>query len=276
MRTGIIAQKLGMSAFFAENGQHIPVTVLKVDNCQVVSHRTEETDGYTAVQLGVGEAKVKNVSKPMRGHFAKSKVEPKREVVEFRVSDDAMVDVGAELTADHFVTGQYVDVVGTTQGKGFAGAMKRHGFKGLRATHGVSISHRSHGSTGQCQDPGKVFKGKKMAGHMGDTQVTTQSLEVVSTDADRGIIMIKGAIPGSKGGYILVKDALKKDLPDNVPMPAGIRGGAAPEAEEAPQEEAAPKEEVAVVDEAPVEAPAEEAPAEEAAPEAEAESKDEE
>jgi len=176
MRTGLIAQKLGMSAFFADDGQHIPVTVLKVDNCQVVSHRTQDTDGYTAVQLGVGVAKVKNVSKPMRGHFAKSKVEPKREVVEFRVSDDALVDVGAEITADHFVAGQYVDVVGTTQGKGFAGAMKRHGFKGLRASHGVSISHRSHGSTGQCQDPGKVFKGRKMAGHMGNTQVTTQSL----------------------------------------------------------------------------------------------------
>jgi large subunit ribosomal protein L3 len=270
MRTGLIAQKLGMSAFFAENGQHIPVTVLKVDNCQVVSQRTEDTDGYTAVQLGVGEAKVKNVSKPMRGHFAKSKVEPKQQVVEFRVSDDALVDVGAEITADHFVTGQYVDVVGTTQGKGFAGAMKRHGFKGLRASHGVSISHRSHGSTGQCQDPGKVFKGKKMAGHMGATQVTTQSLEVVSTDAARGIIMIKGAIPGSKGGYILVKDALKKDLPDTVPMPAGVRGGAASE-EEAPVEEAAPE----AVEEVVVEAAAEEsAPATENT-DGDAETKDE-
>lgn len=238
MRTGLIAQKLGMSAHFAEDGQHIPVTVLKVDNCQVISHRTEQTDGYTAVQLGVGNAKVKNVSKPMRGHFAKSKVEPKREIVEFRVSDDGLVDIGAEITADHFVLGQYVDVVGTTQGKGFAGAMKRHGFSGLRATHGVSISHRSHGSTGQCQDPGKVFKGKKMAGHMGNTQVTAQSLEVVSIDADRGIIMVKGAIPGSKGGYILVKDAMKKALPDNVPMPAGIR---ASQEDEAPVEEAAPE-----------------------------------
>ncbi len=277
MRTGLIAQKLGMSAFFADDGQHIPVTVLKVDNCQVVSHRTQDTDGYTAVQLGVGVAKVKNVSKPMRGHFAKSKVEPKREVVEFRVSDDALVDVGAEITADHFVAGQYVDVVGTTQGKGFAGAMKRHGFKGLRASHGVSISHRSHGSTGQCQDPGKVFKGKKMAGHMGNTQVTTQSLEVVSTDADRGIIMIKGAIPGSKGGYILVKDALKKALPDSVPMPAGIRGGAAPKADEALVEEAPENsvaEEVVAVEEVAVEAPAEEAPQAEAAPEADAETKD--
>ncbi|MFP6710587.1 MAG: 50S ribosomal protein L3 [Rhodospirillales bacterium] len=261
MRTGLIAQKLGMSAHFADDGRHIPVTVLKVDNCQVIAQRTEEKDGYTAVQLGVGEAKVKNVSKPMRGHFAKSKVEPKSQVFEFRVTDDAMIDVGVELTADHFVAGQYVDVVGTTQGKGFAGAMKRHGFKGLRASHGVSISHRSHGSTGQCQDPGKVFKGKKMAGHMGATQVTAQSLEIVLTDAERGIIMVKGAIPGSKGGYILVKDALKKALPDDVPMPAGIRGGATPTEEEAPADEAAPEE---VVEETAAEEVVEEAaPAEE-------------
>jgi large subunit ribosomal protein L3 len=261
MRTGLIAQKLGMSAHFADDGRHIPVTVLKVDNCQVIAQRTEEKDGYTAVQLGVGEAKVKNVSKPMRGHFAKSKVEPKSQVFEFRVTDDAMIDVGVELTADHFVAGQYVDVVGTTQGKGFAGAMKRHGFKGLRASHGVSISHRSHGSTGQCQDPGKVFKGKKMAGHMGASQVTAQSLEIVLTDAERGIIMVKGAIPGSKGGYILVKDALKKALPDDVPMPAGIRGGATPTEEEAPADEAAPEE---VVEETAAEEVVEEAaPAEE-------------
>lgn len=261
MRTGLIAQKLGMSAHFADDGRHIPVTVLKVDNCQVIAQRTEEKDGYTAVQLGVGEAKVKNVSKPMRGHFAKSKVEPKSQVFEFRVTDDAMIDVGVELTADHFVAGQYVDVVGTTQGKGFAGAMKRHGFKGLRASHGVSISHRSHGSTGQCQDPGKVFKGKKMAGHMGASQVTAQSLEIVLTDAERGIIMVKGAIPGSKGGYILVKDALKKALPDDVPMPAGIRGGATPAEEKAPAEEAAPEE---VVEEIAAEEVVEEAaPAEE-------------
>ncbi len=263
MRTGLIAQKLGMSAHFAENGQHIPVTVLKLDNCQVVAQRTQEKDGYTAVQLGVGEAKVKNVSKPMRGHFAKSKVEPKSQVVEFRVSDDALIDVGTELTADHFVAGQYVDAVGTSQGKGFAGAMKRHGFAGLRASHGVSISHRAHGSTGQCQDPGKVFKGKKMAGHMGDAQVTTQSLEIVSTDADRGLILVKGSVPGSKGGYVLLSDALKKPLPEDVPMPAGIRGGAVPEAEEAPveevAEEAAPEEVVEEAVEAQEEAPAEEA-----------------
>ena len=224
MRTGLIAQKIGMSAYFSGNGQHVPVTVLKVDNCQVVSHRTEAADGYTAVQLGAGNAKVKNVTKPMRGHFSKSKVEPKRQIFEFRVSDDALVGVGKEITADHFVAGQFVDVIGVTQGKGFAGAMKRHGFHGLRASHGVSISHRSHGSTGQCQDPGKVFKGKKMAGQMGNVQVTAQSLEVILTDAGRGIILVKGAVPGSKGGCILIRDALKKALPENVPLPAAIRG----------------------------------------------------
>jgi large subunit ribosomal protein L3 len=266
MRTGLIAQKLGMSAFFAEDGAHIPVTVLKVDNCQVVAQRTQDRDGYSALQLGVGEAKVKNVSKQMRGHFARSKVEPKRKLAEFRVSDDALIDVGAELTADHFVEGQFVDVVGTSKGKGFAGGMKRHGFGGLRASHGVSISHRAIGSTGQCQDPGKVFKGKKMAGQMGDVQVTSQNLQVVSTDTDRGLILVKGAVPGSKGGFILVSDAVKKPLPDDVPMPGAIRGGAAA-AEEAPAEDEVPAEEVQV--EA-VEAAAEEAPVEEAAPEAEA------
>jgi large subunit ribosomal protein L3 len=262
MRTGLIAQKLGMSAFFAEDGAHIPVTVLKVDNCQVVAQRTQERDGYSALQLGVGEAKVKNVSKQMRGHFAKSKVEPKRKLAEFRVSDDALIDVGSELTADHFIEGQYVDVVGTSKGKGFAGGMKRHGFGGLRASHGVSISHRAIGSTGQCQDPGKVFKGKKMAGQMGDVQVTSQNLQVVSTDTDRGLILVRGAVPGSKGGFILVSDAVKKPLPDGVPMPGAVRGGAAA-AEEAPAEEEIPAEDV---QEDAVEA----APAEEAAPEAEA------
>ncbi len=266
MRTGLIAQKLGMSAFFAEGGAHIPVTVLKVDNCQVVAQRTQDRDGYSALQLGVGEAKVKNVSKQMRGHFAKSKVEPKRKLAEFRVSDDALIDVGAELTADHFIEGQYVDVVGTSKGKGFAGGMKRHGFGGLRASHGVSISHRAIGSTGQCQDPGKVFKGKKMAGQMGDVQVTSQNLQVVSTDTDRGLILVKGAVPGSKGGFILVSDAVKKPLPDGVPMPGAIRGGAAA-AKDAPAEDESPAEEV---QEEAVEAAAEEAPAEEAAPEAEA------
>ena len=237
MRTGLIAQKLGMSAVFAEDGRHLPVTVLRVDNCEVVAQRTQETDGYTALQLGVGTAKVKNVSQPMRGHFAKAKVEPKRKLAEFRVSEDGLIDVGAEITADHFVAGQMVDVAGTTQGKGFAGAMKRHNFGGLRASHGVSVSHRSHGSTGQCQDPGKVFKGKKMAGHMGAVRVTTQNLQVVKTDADRGLIMIKGAVPGSKGGWVTVKDAVKKSLPENVPFPAALRSAEAPAvAEEAPAE----------------------------------------
>lgn len=261
MRTGLIAQKVGMSRVFADDGRNIPVTVLKVDNCQVVAQKTEERDGYSAIQLGVGAAKVKNVGKAMRGHFAKAKVEPKRRLAEFRVSPDALVDVGAELSASHFVDGQFVDVSGTSQGKGFAGAMKRHGFKGLRASHGVSISHRSHGSTGQCQDPGKVFKGKKMAGHMGAVRVTGQNLEVVSTDSERGLILIKGSVPGSKGGYVLVFDAVKKSHSDDLPFPAALLGDETA-ADEAPAEEA-PVEE-AVVEEAPVEeAPAEEVPAEE-------------
>jgi len=210
------------------------VTVLKIDNLQVVSQRTEEKNGYSAVQLGAGLAKVKNTTKPMRGHFAVAKVEPKRKLAEFRVSEENMLDVGVELSAEHFVEGQKVDVTGTSIGKGFAGAMKRHNFGGLRASHGVSISHRSHGSTGQCQDPGKVFKGKRMAGHMGSTRITTQNLEVVRTDADRGLLMIKGAVPGSKGAWILVKDAHKKALPENAPLPAALKGGAAAPAEEAP------------------------------------------
>ena len=234
MRTGLIAQKLGMSRVFMENGAAVPVTVLQVDNCQVVAQKTQDTDGYTALQLGVGVAKAKNTSKAMRGHFAKAKVEPKRKLVEFRVSDDALVDVGAELAASHFVSGQIVDVVGTSIGKGFAGAMKRHNFSGLRASHGVSISHRSHGSTGQCQDPGKVFKGKKMAGHMGARRVTAQNLEIVSVDDDRGLILVKGAIPGSKGNYVLVKDAVKKAAPEGLPFPAALKGAA-----EAPVEAAA-------------------------------------
>ena len=227
MRTGLIAQKLGMSAVFAEDGGHLPVTVLRVDNCQVVAQRTQEADGYTALQLGVGTAKVKNVSQPMRGHFAKAKVEPKKKLVEFRVSDDALIDVGAELTADHFVAGQMVDVAGTTQGKGFAGGMKRHGFHGLRASHGVSINHRSLGSTGQCQDPGKVFKGKKMAGQMGNVRATQQNLEIVSTDVKRGLILVKGSVPGSAGNYVFVNDAVKKILPEEAPLPGAIRGGGA-------------------------------------------------
>lgn len=266
MRTGLIARKVGMSRVFAESGHHVPVTVLQVDNLQVVAQRTEERDGYSALQLGWGAAKVKNVSKAQRGHFAKAKVEPKRFVREFRVSDDALVDVGAELAPSHFVAGQKVDVTGNSIGKGFAGAMKRHGFGGLRASHGVSISHRSHGSTGQCQDPGKVFKGKKMAGHMGDVRVTTQNLEIVSTDDERGLILVRGAVPGSKGGFVLIRDAVKRAAPEGLPFPAGLKG-AAVEAD-APEEENVEAAEDAVVEEAVAEeAVADEAPAEEAAPE---------
>ena len=227
MRSGTIARKVGMTRVYNDAGEHVPVTVLQIENCQVVAQRTSEKNGYSAVQLGAGLAKPKNTSKAMRGHFATASVEPKSKVVEFRVSEDNMLDVGAEISAEHYVAGQLVDVSGITIGKGFAGAMKRHGFGGLRATHGVSISHRSHGSTGQCQDPGKVFKGKKMAGHMGQTKVTTQNLEVVRTDADRGLVMVKGAVPGSKGSWITIRDAVKSKLPDNVPMPAALRGAAA-------------------------------------------------
>ena len=241
MRTGLIAQKVGMSRIFKDDGTHVPVTVLSVDNCQVVAHKTEEKDGYTALQLGVGAAKAKRQTKAMRGHFAKAKVEPKKKLVEFRVPADAMVDVGAEITANHFVGGQYVDVTGTSIGKGFAGAMKRHNFGGLRASHGVSVSHRSHGSTGQCQDPGKVFKGKKMAGHMGAARVTTLNLEVVAVDEDRGLILVKGSVPGSKGGFVLVRDAIKRAAPEGLPFPAAVRATEAPEAvapAEAPAAEA--------------------------------------
>ncbi|MBK0327356.1 50S ribosomal protein L3 [Rhodobacteraceae bacterium F11138] len=233
MRSGIIAKKVGMTRLFMEDGKQVPVTVLHLDGLQVVAQRTSERDGYTAVQLGAGAAKVKRTSKAMRGHFAVAKVEPKRKVAEFRVSEDNLIGVGEEISAEHFLEGQKVDVSGTSIGKGFAGAMKRHNFGGLRASHGVSISHRSHGSTGQCQDPGKVFKGKKMAGHMGAARVTTQNLEVVKTDADRGLVFIKGAVPGSKGGWVTVKDAVKKKLPDGVPFPAGLKTAAteAPAAE---------------------------------------------
>ncbi|CUI29658.1 50S ribosomal protein L3 [Cognatishimia activa] len=234
MRSGIIAKKVGMTRLFMEDGKQIPVTVLSLDGLQVVDQRTNDRDGYTAVQLGAGSAKAKRTSKAMRGHFAKAKVEPKRKVAEFRVDEANLIEVGAEISAEHFVEGQKVDVAGTSIGKGFAGAMKRHNFGGLRATHGVSISHRSHGSTGQCQNPGRVFKGKKMAGHMGAVRVTTQNLEVVKTDADRGLVFIKGAVPGSKGGWVTVKDAVKKKLPENVPFPAALKSAAT----EAPAEEA--------------------------------------
>ena len=226
MRSGVIAQKVGMTRVYNDAGEHVPVTVLKVENLQVVAQRTQEKNGYTAVQLGAGLAKVKNTSKPMRGVFAQASVEPKRKLCEFRVTDDNMIDVGAEITAEHFVPGQMVDVTGTTIGKGFAGAMKRHNFGGLRATHGVSVSHRSHGSTGQRQDPGKVFKNKKMAGHMGDTRITTQNLQIVRTDVDKGLILIRGAVPGSKGGWIEIRDAVKAQLPDNAPKPAALRAAA--------------------------------------------------
>jgi large subunit ribosomal protein L3 len=223
MRSGVIAKKLGMTRLFMADGRQVPVTVLQLDNLQVVAQRTAERDGYTAVQLGAGAAKPKNVTEPMRGHFAKSSVAPKRRIVEFRVAPENLIDVGAEITADHFVQGQEVDIAGTSIGKGFAGAMKRHNFGGLRASHGVSVSHRSHGSTGQCQDPGKVFKGKKMAGHLGSVRVTTQNLEVVRTDADRGLIMVKGAVPGSKGGWVTIKDAVKKAAHADAPKPAAVR-----------------------------------------------------
>lgn len=247
MRSGVIVKKVGMTRVFMEDGRHVPVTVLKLDNCQVVSQRTNEKNGYTAVQLGTGLAKVKNVAKAQREAFARSNVEPKLQLVEFRVSPENMLDVGVEITADHFVAGQRVDASGTSVGKGFAGVMKRHNFGGLRATHGVSVSHRSHGSTGQRQDPGKVFKGKKMAGHLGAERVTTQNLEVVKTDVERGLILVKGSVPGSKGGWVLLRDAVKIDLPKEVPVPGGFRraGGeaaAAPAAEAAAPEAAADKE----------------------------------
>ncbi|AIB11121.1 50S ribosomal protein L3 [Azospirillum brasilense] len=236
MRSGLIAQKVGMTRVFTDDGQHVPVTVLKVDSCQVVAVRTEDKDGYTAVQLGAGAIKVKNVTKPQRGHFAKARVEPKRKLVEFRVDADALIEVGAELSAAHFLPGQFVDVTGTSIGKGFAGPMKRWNFGGLRATHGVSVSHRSHGSTGNRQDPGKVFKNKKMAGHLGDEKVTVLNLKVVSVDEDRGLIFLKGAVPGAEGAWLRIRDAVKKKAPEGLPFPAGIKAAPAAEAAAEPQE----------------------------------------
>jgi len=223
MRTGVIAKKMGMTRLFQDDGRHVPVTVLQLDNVQVVARREADRDGYVAVQLGAGTAKAKNVAKPQRGHFGKAEVEPKAYLAEFRVAEDGLLDVGAELSADHFVAGQLVDISGQTQGKGFAGAMKRWGFGGLRATHGVSVSHRSHGSTGNRQDPGRVFKNKKMAGHMGDRQRTQQNLEIVQTDAERGLLFVKGSVPGSKGAWLIVKDAVKVARPADAPYPAGLR-----------------------------------------------------
>ena len=226
MRSGLIAQKLGMTRIFQEDGTHVPVTVLGLQNCQVVGQRTQEKNGYTAIQLGAGQAKVRRTTKAERGQFAVAKVEPKRQVTEFRVDPENLIEVGATMQADHFVEGQLVDVTGTTIGKGFAGGMKRWNFGGLRATHGVSVSHRSHGSTGGRQDPGKVFKNKKMAGHMGQERVTTQNLRVVRTDVERGLIMVEGAVPGSKGGWIMIKDAVKKAAPKGAATPGSFKPAA--------------------------------------------------
>ncbi len=261
MRSGLIAKKVGMTRVFAEGGKHVPVTVLHVDGTQVVAHKTVEKDGYNALQLGAGTAKVKRTTQPMRGHFAKANVEPKVKIAEFRIAEDGFIDLGAEISADHFVPGQIVDITGTSKGKGFAGAMKRWNFGGLRASHGVSISHRSHGSTGQCQDPGKVFKGKKMAGHYGDARITEQNLEIVSTDAEEGIILVKGAVPGAKNGWVLVNDAVKKERPSDAPYPGAIKKDVAPEAEAEPEvvaEEQAAEDAVVQEAEAKVEEPASE------------------
>ncbi|MFZ5709812.1 MAG: 50S ribosomal protein L3 [Pseudomonadota bacterium] len=230
LRSGVIAKKIGMTRLFLEDGKQVPVTVLQLDGLQVVAQRTADKDGYTAVQLGAGTAKAKRTSAAMRGHFAKAQVAPKRKVAEFRVSPENLIGVGEEITANHYAAGQYVDIAGTSVGKGFAGGMKRWNFGGLRASHGVSVSHRSHGSTGQCQDPGKVFKGKKMAGHLGSVRVTTQNIQVVRTDAERGLIMVKGSVPGNKGGWVTIKDAVKKPLPKDLPLPAALKSAAAPAA----------------------------------------------
>ena len=262
MRTGLLAKKIGMTRIFNTEGRHVPVTVLHMDGCHVLAQRTEATHGYVALQLGVGTAKVKNCTKAQRGHFAKAKVEPRAKVAEFRVSADALVDVGTELSVSHFVAGQKVDITGTSIGKGFAGAMKRWNFGGLRATHGVSVSHRSHGSTGNRQDPGKTFANKKMAGHLGDERVTTQNLTVVQVDAEQGLIFVCGAVPGSENGWVMIRDAVKKPIPQDAPFPAGLRQAA----NDTPVEET-PVEEPVMQESAPVET----ATAETEAPVAEAE-----
>jgi large subunit ribosomal protein L3 len=229
MRSGVIAQKVGMTRVFTEAGEHIPVTVLKLDNVQVLAHLTNDKNGYTAVQLGAGKRKPNRLSKAEREGFARVQMEPKRKVAEFRVTAENLIEVGATITADHFVKGQLVDITGTNKGKGFQGAMKRWNFGGLRASHGVSVTHRAHGSTGQRQDPGKVFKGKKMAGHLGDERVTTLNLEVVQIDPDRGLVLVRGAVPGAKGGWVLMRDAVKKALPKDAPKPGAFRAKAAAE-----------------------------------------------
>ncbi|RAK51082.1 50S ribosomal protein L3 [Phenylobacterium deserti] len=240
MRTGVIAKKLGMARFFDEAGAHVPVTVLSLEGCQVVAQRTKDKDGYVALQLGAGAKKAKNTTKALRGHFAKGQVEPKRTLAEFRVSEDNLIDVGAELTADHFLPGQKIDITGVTVGKGFAGAMKRWNFGGLRATHGVSVSHRSHGSTGNRQDPGRTFPGKKMAGHLGQETVTTLNLTVWRVDVERGLILVKGAVPGTEGTFVKIRDAVKVALPAEAPKPGAFRtAGSAAEAQAAPAEEPA-------------------------------------
>jgi large subunit ribosomal protein L3 len=238
MRTGVIAKKLGMTRFFDEAGSHVPVTVLSLEGCQVVGQRTTDKDGYVALQLGAGAKKPKNTSKAMRGHFAKAQVEPKRTVAEFRVSEDNLIDVGAEITADHFVPGQKVDITGLTVGKGFAGAMKRWNFGGMRATHGVSVSHRAHGSTGNRQDPGRTFPGKKMAGHLGQETVTTLNVTVWRVDAARGLILVKGSVPGTEGTFVKIRDAVKSALPAEAPKPGAYRTAGAPTPAEAAGEEA--------------------------------------
>ncbi|AIL12570.1 50S ribosomal protein L3 [Candidatus Paracaedimonas acanthamoebae] len=240
MRTGLIAEKLGMTRVLSPKGEHVPVTLLKVDACQVTDVKTKEKHGYNAVQLGVGAVKAKKISKPVRDSFAKKKVELKRILKEFRVAEDALLELGAQISVDHFVPGQYVDVTGTSVGKGFAGVMKRHNFGGLRASHGVSITHRSHGSTGQRQDPGRVFKGKKMAGHLGCEQITTQNLQIFATDVEKGLILVRGNIPGGEGSYVVIKDAIKKARPENAPYPASLmakkEASAKAESASAPQE----------------------------------------
>jgi large subunit ribosomal protein L3 len=258
MRTGVIAKKLGMTRFFDEAGSHVPVTVLSLEGCQVVGQRTAERDGYVALQLGAGAKKAKNTSKAMRGHFAKAQVEPKRTVAEFRVSEDNLIDVGAEITADHFVPGQKVDITGVSVGKGFQGGIKRWNFGGMRATHGVSVSHRALGSTGQRQDPGRTFKGKKMAGHLGQETVTTLNITVWRVDIERGLILVKGAVPGTEGTFVRIRDAVKSALPAEAPKPGAFKGSGEPaKSEEAPAEHAA--------EETPVEAAGQEAPVEAAA-----------
>ncbi len=276
MRSGVIAQKLGMTRVFTDAGEHVPVTVLRLDRCQVVGHRTAEKNGYVALQIGAGKRRPQSVNQPMRGHYGALKVEPKKKVAEFRVDADHLIPVGAELTADHFVAGQFVDVTGTSIGKGFAGGMKRHHFGGLRASHGVSVSHRSIGSTGGRQDPGKTFKNKKMPGQMGNVTVTTQNLKVVRADVEKGLLLVEGAVPGAKGGWITVRDAVKRPLPKEAPKPGAFRmlseePAPEPKSEPKPEPTAAPKAEAAPAPK--VEAKTEKKPEAKTAPKADAKAK---